>query len=166
MRHLVPYMLVLAWVAACDIPSGPRSHEAAAGVSSFERVHNNLRIPPPAEPQFNACPPQELVQIVKGRFHVNQVIETGTDGTQTFKVHFNAQGFEGIGLTSGDKYRIMDNDKVEVVITETTFDLVSHDRFRLIRQGSLDNLWLRIHTRLTDPEGEPEITRLEFECRG
>jgi hypothetical protein len=154
-----------ALLAGCDSPAAPDA--AATNLKPyFLRVHDNFFLPPPPETQFNPCPPAEEVLIVDGRFHVNSVMETTPDGAQTFKVHFNAQGFEGIGLITGDKYRIMDNDKVEVLITTTTFDLVSQQRFRLIREGSLDNLWLRLHIRQTDPDGEPEIISLDIECRG
>jgi hypothetical protein len=164
MKQFTLSALALAGILGCQTPA-IEPDESGMERPRLLRVHDNFFLPPPTEPQVNPCPPAELVQIISGRFHVNSVMETDPDGTQTFKVHFNAQGFEGIGLTSGDKYRIMDNDKVEVVITETSFDLVSHDRFRLIREGSLDNLWLRVHVQITD-DGEPVFTRFEMECRG
>ena len=163
-RYILP-AFALAWLLGCEAPTAAPEPASDANLISFLRVHENFSLPPPPEPQVNPCPPAELVQIIRGRMHVNSVMETTPDGTQIFKVHFNAQGFEGVGLTSGDKYRILDNDKVEVVITETSFDLVSHDRFRLIREGSRDNLWLRIHMQITD-DGEPVFTRFEIECRG
>lgn len=161
MNRLILPVIALVWMSGCDTPAAAPD----AQTPDFLKVHDNIFLPPPPEPQVNSCPPEELVQITSGRMHVNSVMETTTDGTQIFKVHFNAQGFEGIGLTSGDRYRIMDNDKVEVVITETSFDLVSHDRFRLIREGSEDNLWLRLHLQITDDE-DPVITRFDIECRG
>jgi hypothetical protein len=165
MKRFILPAFALAWLFGCETPAAAPEPESDSNRPSFLRVHDNFFLPPPPEPQVNSCPPAELVQIIDGRFHVNSVMETSPDGTQTFKVHFNAQGFEGVGLTSGDRYRIMDNDKVEVVITETSFDLVSHDRFRLIREGSLDNLWLRVHVQITD-DGEPVFTRFDIECRG
>lgn len=165
MKHLILPAFALAWLFGCQTPEAPMGVEEMSAGPSLLRVHDNIFLPPPPDAQVNSCPPAELVQIIKGSFHVNSVTEIAPDGTETVKVHFNAQGFEGIGLTSGDRYRIMDNDKVEVVITETSFDLVSHDRFRLIREGSLDNLWLRIHVQITD-DGDPVFTKFDIECRG
>jgi hypothetical protein len=165
MSRYTPIALALLALVGCETASAPDLHQTGPG-RWFDRVHENVFLPPPPEPQFNPCPPAEEVLTLRGRFHINQVIETAPDGTVIFKVHFNAQGFEGVGLSTGDIYRIMDNDKVEVVITGTSFDLVSQDRFRLIREGSLDNLWMRLHIRLTDPDGEPEIVSFAVECRG
>jgi len=85
------------------------------------------------------------------------------------KVHVNAQDIEGVGLTSGDMYRVEDN-----VLNEFSFTLVPpfefeqelDVRFRLIREGSDDNLWMRFTARFTFPPGDLEIIRNELECRG
>jgi hypothetical protein len=163
MKRFILPTFALAWLFGCETPAIAPVAESDSNLPSFLKVHENFSWPPPPEPQVNSCPPQELVQIIKGRMHVNSKVEITPDGTEIIKVHFNAQGFEGVGLTSGDRYRIMDNDKVEVVITETSFDLVSNDRFRLIREGSEDNLWLRVHLQIID--GEP-VSTFEIECRG
>ena len=164
MKRFILPAFALAWLFGCETPAVAPVAQSESNLPSFLRVRENFSLPPPEEPQVNSCPPAELVQIIKGRMHVNQVVETTADGTEIVKVHFNAQGFEGVGLTSGDRYRIMDNDKVEVVITETSFELVSHDRFRLIREGSEDNLWLRVHVQITD--GQLVLTKFEIDCRG
>jgi len=39
-------------------------------------------------------------------------------------------------------------------------------RYRLIRAGSLDNLWLRVTVTFTVPPGTTDVRRLEIECRG
>jgi hypothetical protein len=82
-------------------------------------------------------------------------------------VHFNAMGFQSVGLTTGLKYQIQDNEKTFLVfdVDEAVIGQETDVRFRLNRQGSLDNMWVRSTFRFIAPD-EFDVVRAELECRG
>jgi len=115
---------------------------------------------------FNPCPPEEMVAF-EGFMH--QVV-TGEQTATSFdlKIHTNTQGIAGIGLTSGDRYRVIRNSKEDFVasfsplLVDIEFDL----RSRLVRQGSNDNFYLRQTFRISFPPFQREVIREKIECRG
>jgi hypothetical protein len=115
----------------------------------------------------NPCPPTELLAF-EGRLHIVEDIET-TPTEVTARVRINAQDIEGVGLTSGDMYRVEDNIKNDfsfTIVPPFEFQQEVDVRFRLIREGSDDNLWMRFKARFTFPPGTTEILKNELECRG
>jgi hypothetical protein len=168
MKRIAIISWSLAALTACGTASAPNSNQVSDAAPSFERVRFNFKVPPPPDLQLNECPPQEAVLITDGMFHVQGYEERAADGTLLrVVVHFNAMGFQGIGLTTGLKYQIQDNDKTEVVFDadEALSGQETDVRFRLNRQGSLDNMWVRATFRFTAPD-DFEVIRSELECRG
>ena len=115
---------------------------------------------------FNPCPPEELLEF-DGRGHELITGEVGPT-SEDITIHFNTQDVKGVGLTSGDAYEIPENEKVDLVITSVpfTFDEQFDIRFRLIRAGSADNLWMRQTVEISFPPGNVQIKRNQVECRG
>lgn len=154
-------------LAACDAtptPTAPALKTAPTGAPSFAKLFNE-RIPLSGT-LFNSCAPQEFVAF-EGVFHLlitGEQTPTGIDE----KIHVNLQSFSGVGLSSGDRYSIQQNEHTDFSFSfvppfpseqETDF------LFRMIRQGSDDNLWVRVTFRVSSSGGF-EIIRNEFECRG
>jgi hypothetical protein len=163
MKRIVLFAFAFAWLAACDTPSAPTSQPSTIDPPSFAKISNEKF--PISGLLFNSCPPEELLAF-EGSFHVLVTGET-TPTTADLKIHTNTQGIEGIGLTSGDRYSVIQNTKDDFELSadgsfEEEFDI----RFRLIRQGSDDNFWLRVTLRITFPPFEVEVIREEVECRG
>lgn len=158
--------LVLAVTGSCDtLPSGtsPSRLSVAAPVLSRDV---NVRIPVAGNLLFNPCPPEELVAY-EGVVHMHSVMEV-TETSTYLRLHSNNQRFHGVGLTSGDRYSLPGNQRLEV-FTSVAGPVYEEERdviFRMLREGSADNLWLRGKMRFKFPPGEVEIIKLEFECRG
>jgi hypothetical protein len=167
-KHFALFAFAFTWLAACDSPSAPTSQALAVktdpdATSSAKIANDRIEI---SGTEFNSCPPAELVRF-RGSMHflvTGQVTATTTD----IKTHINMQGVEGVGLTSGDRYRVLRNLKSDLRFTASP----SHSseetdvRFRLIRQGSKANLWLRQTIRTSFPPLRFELIRNEIECRG
>ena len=98
------------------------------------------------------------------------ILVTGEIGptSEDITFHFNAQDIKGVGLTSGDVYEVLDNAEQNMTFAfpPLTQSEKSDVRFRLIRHGSADNLWMRFSFTFTYPPGTFEITRDQLECRG
>jgi hypothetical protein len=127
----------------------------------------NEKIPVAGDFATNTCPPEEDVDLLNGFLHTLVTGEIGpTSAHVTIRV--NAQGIEGVGQVTGDRYSVPANSKEEITITAEppTFSQEFDLRFRLIRAGSLDNLRLRITFTFTDPPGTTDVRRFEIECRG
>jgi hypothetical protein len=162
MKRLAFFSFAFAWLAACDTASAPTSQVSSFDAPSFAKISNDKF--PVSGTLFNSCPPQELVEF-EGFFHF---LVTGeeTPTSSDIKIHVNLQGVSGVGLTSGDRYSIAQNEKTDIEFTPTTSEQETDFRFRLIRQGSDDNLWVRQTFRFTFPPGTFELIRNETECRG
>ena len=93
-----------------------------------------------------------------------EIGETSEDVT----IHVDAEGIEGVGLVTGERYSVPANETDEITLTDVppTFSEEFDLRYRLIRAGSLDNLWLRVTFTFTVPPGTTDVRRLEIECRG
>ena len=167
MNRLALVAAVFPWLVACErSPSAPTSHTPAVPQPSFAIVLNE-RVPVAGSFEFNPCPPEEFVDIVDGFLHF-LVTERVGPTSQGVTIHINAEGIEGIGQTTGARYSVPANSKEAITITDVQptltqdFDL----RFRLIREGSPDNLWLRFTFTFTLPPGTTDVRRLDIECRG
>jgi hypothetical protein len=166
MKRLALVVFSFASIAACETPSSAPTTQAPSVPRPFATVLFNERVPvAPPDFQLNSCPPEEDV-ILNGFLH-RLVIEQVGPTSQQITFHVNAQGIEGVGSVSGDRYSVPANSKQEITFTAVP-ETVSDEfelRFRLIREGSLDNLWLRYTATITFPPGTLD-ERLEIECRG
>jgi hypothetical protein len=162
MKRLLVLTLTCVWSAACDAPSAPPTPETIIP-PSFETLFND-RVPISGVVTDNTCAGAEAVAF-EGWAHV---LRTGQlTPTTDIKVRLNAVA-EGVGLISGDRYVLIQNNNAEFVTSAggTTIDQEVDVRFRMIREGSDDNFWLRLTFRLTFPPGTVEFIRDEVECRG
>ena len=159
MKRLLVFTLTCVWLGACDAPSAPATPETTIP-PSFGTILNE-RFPISGIATDNTCAGAEAVAF-EGWAHL---LVTGEQTDR--KVRLNAVA-EGVGLVSGDRYIGIQNNNAEFVTSAggSTTDEEVDVRFRLIRQGSEDNFWLRLTFRLTFPPGEVEIIRDEIECRG
>lgn len=165
MKHAALFAFLFAGLVACDTPpSAPAPDDPGIAGPSFVKTHINESIDISGT-IFNGCAPSELVAF-EGRIHQNVIIDDDGAGTVKVQIRSNTQNLHGVGLTSGDKYTIHQNVKNDFELTPTTTEQEFDIRFRVIRQGSDDNLWLRQTVRFTFPPGTVEIIRNEFECRG
>ena len=104
---------------------------------SLERVNNTFKYPF-AFTTFNPCPPMEPVA-VEGVVHVNQHGNVEPGSTE-FKTHVVLHG-NGVGLLTGSKYVLQQNNKSEFSSSfpPPRLESSSDFRYRLIRQGSEDD---------------------------
>jgi hypothetical protein len=168
MKRFAVLAVALASLVSCDVPpSAPEALRTTTAKPQAERFHTNETFDI-AGTIANPCPPGELVAY-QGRIHLNAKGDYDPAIGQTFTVISNLQNFSGIGLTSGDRYRLQQNYKDEVTMTfspDFTLDETFAVRFRINRQGSADNLWLRQTIRFTFPPDNIELIRNDMECRG
>jgi hypothetical protein len=167
MKPLALLPFAFAWLAACETPpSAPTSQTPLIAPPSFATLANE-RVPLAGSFAINTCPPEEEVEIVSGFLHT---VVTGEIGgtSEDVTIQVNAEDVEGVGLVTGARYTQPANSTEEITITDVPptlrqeFDL----RYRLIREGSLDDLWFRLTFTLTIPPGTEDVRRLEIECRG
>ena len=169
MKRCALLALGLTLPIACDTPSGPSvpqsSLQQVALAPASVKVRNETETV--SGTVFNLCAPAEAVAI-NGRVHT---VFTSRETPTSFhtKAHTNSQGVEGIGVTSGDRYRFVQNLKEDFsasflppFASETQFDI----RTRIVRQGRNDNHYLRQTIRMSFPPFEFEIIRTVIECRG
>ena len=167
MKPLALLPFALAWLAACETPdSAPTSQTPLIPPPSFATLANE-RVPLAGSFAINTCPPEEEVEIVSGFLHTVVTGEIGAT-SEDVTIQVNAEDVEGVGLVTGARYTQPANSNEEITITDVPptlrqeFDL----RYRLIREGSLDDLWFRLTFTLTVPPGTEDVRRLEIECRG
>jgi hypothetical protein len=153
--------LTLAALTACETASAP---DLPVTTPSFGQILLNETFPV-AGTLPNPCPPAEEVAF-EGKLHV---LVKGTPGD--FTVHTNAASIHGVGLTSGDRYVLKENEKSHTVANldgNATQDF--NFRFHMVREGSADNFWYRTLIRFTlSPDGEilgAEVLNEEVQCRG
>lgn len=170
MKRFALFAFAFIWLAACDTPSAPTPPTPTlkmvpVGAPSSAKLSNEKFYI--SFTAFNPCPPTELVA-VEGWYHYLVTGEQTPAGSD-IKIHLNTQGIEGVGLTSGDRYQFIQNQKSDFEFSNVPpfpFEQEFDFRYQLIRQGSDDNLWIRQTTRFSYPPYEFEIIRNEFECRG
>jgi hypothetical protein len=158
----------LAWLAACETPpSAPTPQTPLIPPPSFATTILNERVPVAGSIAINTCPPEEVVDLVDGFLHYVVTEEIGPTSANV-TVHISGEGIEGVGQVTGEQYSVPANEKDEVTITDVppTFSEEFDLRLRMIRAGSLDNLWFRFTFTLTVPPGGEDVRRLEIECRG
>lgn len=164
MQRLALFALAFSSLTACESPSAPTPQVPSIGAPSTALIANTKTSITGA--LFNPCAPSEWVTFA-GSIHWKVTGEV-TPTSQDIKIHSNTQGIAGVGLTSGDKYNVHQNYKNTIDVTgppitgSQEYDI----RYRLIRQGSNDNLWLRQTVRVTYNPFSVEVIRNEFECRG
>ena len=167
MKRLALFAFAFPWLAACErSPSAPTRQTPSIPPPSFTTLANES-VPVAGTFAINTCPPEEDVQILNGFLHTlvtGEIGETSEDVT----IHIDAEGIEGVGLVTGERYSLPANETNEMTLTGVppTFSQEFDLRYRLIREGSLDNLWLRITFTFTVPPGTTDVRRLEIECRG
>ena len=164
MKRFALFSLAFIGLAACDTPSAPTPMlNAGPPDVSFAKLVNE-RIPLSGT-LFHSCAPFDVVAY-EGLLHLLITGEQGPTGSD-LKLHTNLQSFEGIGA-SGDRYSIQQNEKTDFSFTlpSGAFEQETDFRFRMIRQGSDDNLWVRVTFRVSSPPFQFEIIRNEVECRG
>jgi hypothetical protein len=168
MKRLALLPFAFAWLAACETPAwAPTSQTPLIPPPSFATTIANEKVSVAGSFATNTCPPEEEVQILNGFLHTlvtGEIGETSADVT----IHVNAEDIEGVGLVTGARYSQPANSTDEITLTAVPFTQSEEFdlRYRLIREGSPDNLWLRITFTFTFPPGTEEIRRFEIECRG
>lgn len=164
MKRLALFTFAFIGMSACESPSAPEPTQLSAEAPTYAMLRNDkIDV---SGILFNRCAPSEFVRYT-GSLHV---VVTGeqTPTSSDVKFHVNTQGVEGIGLTSGDRYSIIQNVKEEFQFSfpPFRFEREVDFRFRMIRQGSDDNLWVRQTFRVSSPPFRLELIRSEIECRG
>jgi hypothetical protein len=166
MKRFALFAFAFAGVAACDAPPVPTAPTTSAlqvptHMSSAQVLNDKIDI---SGTVFNDCPPAEPVAFT-GSIHV---LATGTLTPTNIdaKVHENTQGISGVGLVTGDRYSVLENVNEDFVASGSLVNEFLDVRLRLVRQGSLDNLWIRQTVRVTSPPFHIEFIRNEIECRG
>jgi hypothetical protein len=134
---------------------------------SFATTLLNERVSVAGTFQENPCPPEEVVDILNGFLHFVVTEEIGPTSSDV-TIHVDGEGIEGVGQVTGARYSVPLNEKDETTFTvEPPTESEEADlRLRLIREGSLDNFWLRITATTTVPPGTVDVKRMEIECRG
>ncbi len=167
MKRLALLAFAFAWLAACETPpSAPTSQTPLIPPPSFATTIANEKVSVANTFQDNPCPPVEVVDILDGYLHflvTEEIGETSADVT----IQVNGEGIEGVGQLTGARYSVPLNEKDETTFTVVEPPTVSEEvdlRLRLIREGSRDNLWLRITA--TSTAGTVDVKRMELECRG
>lgn len=166
MNRLALVALVCPWLVACEkSPSAPTSHTPSLPRPSFATLLNE-KVPVAGSFEFNPCPPEEFVDIVDGFLHYVITEQIGPT-SQSLTIQINAEGIEGVGVTTGARYSVPANSKEEITITNVPPTLTQDFdvRFRLLREGSPENFWLRLTTTFTFPPGTEDVRRMEIECR-
>jgi hypothetical protein len=175
MKSIALFAFAFIGLAACDTPiSAPTPRASSLAERSLSAAQHeeqesgtilNERFPITST-VFNPCPPAEPVAFA-GSFHEVITGEVSPTSIDT-KTHFNTQEIHGVGLVTGARYEVLQNEKddFEESFPPFTFDLTVDRRMRLIRQGSLDNFWFRVTQRFTFPPFHVETIRFEVECRG
>jgi hypothetical protein len=166
MKRLALFAFAFPWLAACEkSPSAPTRQTPSIPPPSFTTLANE-KVPVAGTFQDNPCPPEEVVDILDGYLHflvTEEIGETSADVT----IQVNGEGIEGVGQLTGARYSVPLNEKDETTFTVVEPPTVSEEvdlRLRLIREGSRDNLWLRITA--TSTAGTVDVKRMELECRG
>jgi len=168
MKSLALLPFAFAWLAACETPpSAPTSQTPLIPPPSFATTIINEKVSVAGTFQENPCPPAEVVDVLNGFLHF---LVTGDVGPTSSDVtlYVNGEGIEGVGELTGARYSVPLNEKDQVTVTAVPFTESEEAdlRLRLIREGSLDNLWLRVTATTTTPPGTVDVKRLEIECRG
>jgi hypothetical protein len=104
--------------------------------------------------------------LVEGNLHI-LITETVNDNNASFKVHFQPQGAEGIGLTTGDTYRATGETQEHVSLGPSLADTFVNN-FKIIGQGPDNNLLVHQTIHLTiNANGEltAEVLNESIECR-
>ena len=162
MKSFARASLSLVWLAACDAPSAPTAPTLIAPATArASGVFVNERTPVSGT-YIYTCGPVEPVAY-EGFVHVVRIGEPFND-----RLHVNYQGVQGIGVLSGDRYIIQQNENSTGYISNDPFERASEvDQInRVIREGSDDNSWIRTTFKFSFPPFQFELIRAEVECRG
>lgn len=157
MRHTVVLTAAALWLAACDTTPAPTSPVVPKGLLP-ELAATSIWMP--LDVIFpNECPPVEDVAF-SGKAHF--VFEESGGGSRLF---INWAAVEGVGLVSGDRYVIRDNYQEELIPSgDGTLEIREH--FRMLRQGSPDNVLATVHLIFNLTTGDVQELEFEIVCRG
>ena len=138
MKRLALLTFAFIGISACESPSAPEPTQLSAEAPTYAMLRNDkIDI---SGVLLNRCAPSELVRYT-GSIHF---LVTGeqTPTSNDIKIHSNTQGVEGIGLTSGERYSIIQNVKQESEFSfpPLRFEQEVDFRFRMIRQGN-QTIW-------------------------
>ncbi len=167
MKPLALLPFAVAWLAACETPpSAPTSQTPLIPPPSFATIANE-KVSVAGTFQDNPCPPEEVVDILNGFLHFVVTAEIGPTSSDV-TIHVNGEGIEGVGQVTGARYSVPlnENDETTFTVEPPTESEEADLRLRLIREGSLDNFWLRVTATTTIPPGTVDVKRMEIECRG
>jgi hypothetical protein len=168
MKRLALFAFAVPWLAACErSPSAPTPQTPLIPPPSFATTILNEKVPVAGMFAVNTCRPEEVVDLLSGFLHYVVTEDIGPTSTDV-TIHIDAEGIEGVGQVTGARYSVPINEKDEVTIRDVppTFREEFDLRYRLIREGSLDNLWFRFTFTFTVPPGTEDVRRFEIECRG
>jgi len=168
MKPLALLPFAFAWLAACETPpSAPTSQTPLIPPPSFATTILNEKVSVAGDFEFNPCPPEEIIDLLNGFLHFVVTEEIGPTSADV-TIHVNGEGIEGVGQVTGARYSVPLNEKDETTVTTEPFTESEEAdlRLRLIREGSLDNFWLRVTATSTFPPGTVDVKRMEIECRG
>ena len=167
MKPLALLPFAVAWLAACETPpSAPTSQTPLIPPPSFATIANE-KVSVAGTFQDNPCPPEEVVDILNGFLHFVVTEEIGPTSSDV-TIHVNGEGIEAVGQVTGARYSVPlnENDETTFTVEPPTESEEADLRLRLIREGSLDNFWLRVTATTTIPPGTVDVKRMEIECRG
>jgi hypothetical protein len=156
MKHLVILGATLLGLVSCETssptsPVSPRDGRDLATVSQWMPLNTIF---------FNECPPVEDVAF-SGRVHL---LSRETAGQS--RLFVNWADMKGVGLVTGNAYVLQDNFQDEIISSSTndTEEVIEH--FRMVRQGSLDNLQAFVHLIFDLTAGTVNVLEFRVECRG
>lgn len=160
--------LVLIGCDNASGPAGPAARPDLTGVNLANVVNESFDVT--GFFTYNACSPAEAVLITKGALHYN-ISATANDNGFHYSGHVNAQGIQGEGLTSGLKYQVGLNQKVQFnILANGAANVEQSLDFRVNSQGSTDNMTLTFLFKAT-VNSNGELTNIRFEpltieCKG
>jgi hypothetical protein len=114
---------------------------------------------------FGLCGLEDIAY--EGDWHSVLRVEIKDDGSQIYNVHLTWSNWNGVGLTSGDTYRIQQVERDRFSFggaPDYTFEAWINYRFQVSRQGSADNMLIHATYHLLNEN--VEIIRNEADCRG
>jgi hypothetical protein len=163
MRFALRTVAALAVVAGCD--AAPSAPDPATTPSLARAVSSRTDF---ATIATNPCPPVPELVPLTGFMHIVTKPEVTPEGVR-LRIHRNAHA-SGIGAITGLKYEFQNLSRQEVLPPSGTITFESEllDRFHEISQGSADNFFFMMRSKITcDAMGcRVEVIETEAECRG
>jgi hypothetical protein len=109
------------------------------------------------------------IAVLGGDLHILLQTTIDADGGTHLEVHFNPQGVNGAGLTSGNKYQGTGVTRYDLNTSgPPPFESVSVNNFNIVGQGRDNNMLMHFNTRMSiDANGAATATVSNFkaECK-